>query len=178
MSIAEILHKRPFQTAATLITLCKGQSKGKMMRAVTVDTQCTNGSSQIVEERGGTLGALQAHFGTRTYGKLFDTNHGHHRTAQTIQSHLRPNWHRIIGWCHDCCRFVYCFLPGFIPLKPCLFADNNSYHWWKYLQSLCLNQALLLNCVFKYVLIIYCSNCLEAVLHSVPHTNGLWLLRL
>lgn len=89
MSIAEILHKRPFQTAATLITLCKGQSKGEMMRAVTVDTQCTNGCGQIVEERGGALRALQAHFGTQAYGKLFDTNHLHHRAAQTIQGHLQ-----------------------------------------------------------------------------------------
>lgn len=68
------------------------------MRAVTVDTQCTNGSSQMVEERGGALGALQALFGTQTYGKLLDTNYGHHRTAQTTQSHLRLSWHRIIAW--------------------------------------------------------------------------------
>lgn len=60
-----------------------------MTRAVTVDTQCTNGSSQIVEERGGALGALQAHLGTRTYGKLFDAINGHRRTAQTIPRHLK-----------------------------------------------------------------------------------------
>ena len=38
IGIAQILHKRPFQTAATLITLCEGQSKGKMTRAVMPDT--------------------------------------------------------------------------------------------------------------------------------------------
>lgn len=149
MSIAEILHKRPFQTAATLIALCKGQSKGKMMRAVTVDTQCTNGRSQIVVERGGALGALQAHFGTQTYGKPFDTNHGHHRTAQTIQSHLRRNWHRIIGWCHDCCHFVSCPLLWFYHTEfmSFFFAENDSPSLMKI--SSRLNQAMFIEwCVY------------------------------
>lgn len=38
IGIAQILHKRPFETAATLITLCEGQSKEKMTRAVMPDT--------------------------------------------------------------------------------------------------------------------------------------------
>lgn len=38
ISIAQKLHKRPFQTAATLITLCEDQSKGKMTRAAMLDT--------------------------------------------------------------------------------------------------------------------------------------------
>lgn len=114
MSIAEILHKRPFQTAATLITLCKGQSKGKMRRAVTVDTQCTNGSGQIVEERGSAPRGLQAHFGTQTYGKLLDMNRGHHKTAHTIQRRLKLNRSgTIVGWCCDFCNFA-CFILLFL----------------------------------------------------------------
>lgn len=138
MSIAEILHKRPFQTAATLITLCKGQSKGKMMRAVTVDTQCTNGRGQIVEERGGAPRGLQAHFGTQTYGKLFATNGGHHRTAQTIQSH--PKRHRSarsVGRCYDICSFV-CFLQLFLAVSLYRKESNNlTLNMFHFLRSRC-----------------------------------------
>lgn len=124
MGIAEILHKRPFQTAATLITLCKGQSKGKMMRAVTVDTQCTNGSGQIVEERGGAPKGLQAHFGTQTYGKLLDMNRGHHKIARTIQRRLKLNRSgTIVGRCCDFCNMA-CIIQLFLADQNCLFYNG------------------------------------------------------
>lgn len=132
MSIAEILHKRPFQTAATLITLCKGQSKGEMMRAVTVDTQCTNGCGQIVEERGGALRALQAHFGTQAYGKLFDTNHLHHRAAQTIQGHLQLSWPAASS------RSLPFSFQFHRPEIVSLLTENDSWRSWKHLTSVCV----------------------------------------
>lgn len=74
-----MLHKRPFETAATLIALCEGQSKGKMTRAVTPDTH----NAQMAAVR------WRRREGRRSGGELKDTFWGHGRMGNSLTHAVR-----------------------------------------------------------------------------------------
>lgn len=50
-------------------------------------TQCTNGSGQLVEERGGAPGILKTHFGKQTYGKVSHSRTVCHKETRSQLDH-------------------------------------------------------------------------------------------
>lgn len=50
-------------------------------------TQCTNGSGQMAEERGGALGILKTHFGKQTYGKVSHSRTVCHKETRSQLHH-------------------------------------------------------------------------------------------